>query len=136
MFISYIALILPCLSSISPAPHPLTLIASTVPSLHVRRSVHAPAVKDCVESYQANSPADLLHGTQMAPLVLDSTAAGTGGVPLNSCSIPYDVMKQIVQSKGKRLRLLSPYKEHLAQAFAYFYKRVALPNSILLNTMS
>src|SRR5207248_5433104 len=47
-----------------------------------------------------------------------------------SFSIPYDVMKLMAQSKGKRLRLLSPYKEHLAQAFASFYMRVALPNPI------
>jgi len=42
-------------------------------------------------------------------------------------SVPYDTMKQMAKSSGKRLRLLSPYKEHLAQAFAYYYMRVALP---------
>ncbi len=45
-------------------------------------------------------------------------------------SVPYDVMKQTVKSYGKRLRLLSPYKEKLAQAFAYYYMRVALPINI------
>lgn len=45
-------------------------------------------------------------------------------------SIPCDVMKQMVKSSGDRIRLLSPYKEQLAQAFAYFYMRVALPNPI------
>lgn len=47
-----------------------------------------------------------------------------------SYSIPRNVMKQMVQSNGDRLRLLSPYKEQLAQAFAYFYMRVALPTPI------
>jgi hypothetical protein len=47
-----------------------------------------------------------------------------------SYSIPRDVMQQMVASKGNRLRLLSPYKEQLAQAFAYFYMRVALPSPI------
>ena len=45
-------------------------------------------------------------------------------------SIPCDIMKQIALSNGKRLRLRSPYKERLAQAFAYFHMRVALPNGL------
>lgn len=45
-------------------------------------------------------------------------------------SIPYGVMKQIAKTSGKRLRLLSPYKEKLAQSFAYYYMRVALPIDI------
>ncbi len=45
-------------------------------------------------------------------------------------SVPYNVMKHMARSRGKRLRLLSPYKEKLAQAFAYYYMRVALPIDI------
>ena len=45
-------------------------------------------------------------------------------------SIPCDIMKQIALSNGKRLRLRSPYKERMAQAFAYFHMRVALPNGL------
>lgn len=45
-------------------------------------------------------------------------------------SVPYSLMKQIALSKGKRLRLRSPYKERLAQAFAYFHMRVALPHDL------
>lgn len=45
-------------------------------------------------------------------------------------SVPYDVLKQMAKASGKRLRLLSPYKEKLAQAFAYYYMRVALPKDI------
>ncbi|HCI78948.1 MAG TPA: hypothetical protein DHW02_04590, partial [Ktedonobacter sp.] len=45
-------------------------------------------------------------------------------------SIPYDTLKQMAKSSGKRLRLCSPYKEKLAQAFAYYYMRIASPNDI------
>lgn len=45
-------------------------------------------------------------------------------------SVPYNALKQIAKSNGKRLRLLSPYKEKLAQSFAYYYMRIALPNDI------
>ena len=31
--------------------------------------------------------------------------------------------------RRRRLRLLSPYKEHFAQAFARFYRRVGLPHA-------
>jgi hypothetical protein len=44
--------------------------------------------------------------------------------------IPFDIMKQLAQSKGERIRLRSPYKEKLAQAFAYYYMRVASPIDI------
>jgi hypothetical protein len=45
-------------------------------------------------------------------------------------SVPYDIFRQMVKPYRKRLRLLSPYKEKLAQAFAYYYMRVALPINI------
>jgi len=44
--------------------------------------------------------------------------------------IPHDVMKQLALVKGERIRLRSPYKEKLAQAFAYYYMRVASPIDI------
>jgi hypothetical protein len=44
--------------------------------------------------------------------------------------IPYDIMNQMAKSGGNRIRLLSPFKEYLAQAYGYFHMRVALPNSI------
>lgn len=47
-----------------------------------------------------------------------------------SFTIPYDVMDQMAKSRGNRICLLSPYKEQLAQAFAFLYMRVALPNPI------
>lgn len=45
-------------------------------------------------------------------------------------SIPYDFLKQLANDQGKRLRLLSPYKEHLAQAFARVFMRVGLPEDL------
>lgn len=45
-------------------------------------------------------------------------------------SIPYNVIRHIAKSSGPRLRLLSPYKEHLAHSFGHYYTRVALPKSI------
>jgi len=47
-----------------------------------------------------------------------------------SFTIPCDAMEQMAKSRGNRIRLCSPYKEHLAQAFAFLYMRVALPNPI------
>lgn len=45
-------------------------------------------------------------------------------------SIPYDILKQMAKSQGKRLRLCPPYREKLAQAFGYYYMRIGLPVDI------
>jgi hypothetical protein len=45
-------------------------------------------------------------------------------------SVPFDFINELVNRKGHRLRLLSPYREHLAQAFARFFMRVGLPIDI------
>jgi hypothetical protein len=45
-------------------------------------------------------------------------------------SIPYHFLKQKMANTPSRLRLLSPYKEHLSQAFARFFMRVGLPVDI------
>lgn len=45
-------------------------------------------------------------------------------------TVPYEFMKSFVAARGSRLRLLSPYKEHLSQAFARFFMRVGLPINI------
>jgi hypothetical protein len=41
-----------------------------------------------------------------------------------------DFLNKLVQAKAQRLRLLPPYREHLAQAFARFFMRVGLPVDI------
>lgn len=43
---------------------------------------------------------------------------------------PTTSVRQFVRGCGKRLRLLPPYREHLAQAFARFFMRVGLPTDI------
>lgn len=45
----------------------------------------------------------------------------------NLFSIPKDYLSSMVARSGDRLRLESPYKEHLAQGFAKYMMRVALP---------
>lgn len=40
------------------------------------------------------------------------------------------MLKRLVSSQKPRLRLLPPYREHLAQALARFYMRVGLPVDI------
>lgn len=45
-------------------------------------------------------------------------------------SVPFDFIIELLKKKGNRLRLLSPYREHLAQAFARFFMRVGLPIDI------
>ena len=43
---------------------------------------------------------------------------------------PKTSIQSFVNTKGDRIRLLPPYREHLAQAFARFFMRVGLPIDI------
>jgi hypothetical protein len=45
-------------------------------------------------------------------------------------SVPYNYLVDHVNNTQRRLRLLSPYKEHLSQSFARFFMRVGLPIDI------
>lgn len=45
-------------------------------------------------------------------------------------SLPLELTKRLTKEQGDRLRLKSPYKEHLSQAFARFFMRVGLPSDI------
>ncbi len=45
-------------------------------------------------------------------------------------SLPIGFVKNHILRAGKRLRLKSPYKEHLSQAFARVFMRVGLPSDI------
>jgi hypothetical protein len=42
--------------------------------------------------------------------------------------LPKTVVRHVAAAAGPRLRLQSPYKEHLAQAFARYFMRVGLPH--------
>ena len=43
-------------------------------------------------------------------------------------TLPKTFLEQYAKSLGPRLRLRSPYREHLAQAFARYFMRVGLPH--------
>jgi hypothetical protein len=45
-------------------------------------------------------------------------------------SLPLDYLREFATETGDRIRLLPPYREHLAQAFARFFMRVGLPIDI------
>lgn len=48
----------------------------------------------------------------------------------NVYGVSLEFVINFVKDQGKRLRLLSPYREHLSQAFARFFMRVGLPADI------
>ncbi len=45
-------------------------------------------------------------------------------------SLPLTFLRNFARSRGERVRLLPPYREHLSQAFARFFMRVGLPVDI------
>ena len=45
-------------------------------------------------------------------------------------TVPYDVIKELANRDEKRLRLLTPYREQLSQAFGKFFMRIGLPTDI------
>lgn len=45
-------------------------------------------------------------------------------------TIDVDFLNDFVNKQGIRIRLLSPYREHLSQSFARFFMRVGLPSNI------
>ncbi|WP_459875834.1 hypothetical protein [Desulfothermus naphthae] len=48
----------------------------------------------------------------------------------NVYGVPFDFIVELAKKRGKRLRLLPPYREHLSQAFARFFMRARLPVDI------
>jgi len=50
--------------------------------------------------------------------------------PGNEGTVSTDVVREVAAEQGDGIRLLPPYREHLAQAFARFFMRVALPVDI------
>ena len=45
-------------------------------------------------------------------------------------ALPIQFLKDLIAAADQRLQLVSPYTEHLSQAFAHFFMRVALPTEI------
>lgn len=50
----------------------------------------------------------------------------------NVYSLPFDFLQKFAREQSPRLRLMPPYREHLAQAFARFFMRVGLPVDVKL----
>ena len=48
----------------------------------------------------------------------------------NVYTLPFDYVLDKAKQEGNRVRLTSPYKEHMSQAYAKFFMRVGLPNDI------
>lgn len=48
----------------------------------------------------------------------------------NVYGVPYELIIKLIKNNQRRLALLPPYREHLAQAFARFFMRVGLPVNI------
>ena len=48
----------------------------------------------------------------------------------NVFSVPKQLAARVAEDQGERLRLVPPYKEHLAQAFARYIMRVGLPTTL------
>ena len=48
----------------------------------------------------------------------------------NVLSLPFAVVKQLCERMKERIRLESPYREHMSQAFARFFMRVGMPIDI------
>ena len=48
----------------------------------------------------------------------------------NASSVPLDYAKSLTKSVDKRIRLLPPHREHLAQGFERYYICVGLPIAI------
>ena len=47
-----------------------------------------------------------------------------------TCALPLDFCREFAGKSQDRIRLLSPYREHLSQGFARFFMRVGLPTDI------
>lgn len=45
----------------------------------------------------------------------------------HATTIPYDLVRSVAEQRRKRIRLMPPYREHMAQAFSRFVGRVGLP---------
>jgi hypothetical protein len=48
----------------------------------------------------------------------------------NVFSVPKHLLQEIADGLGDRLRLVAPYREHLAQGFARYIMRVGLPTTL------
>lgn len=52
----------------------------------------------------------------------------------NVYGINFQLLQNIIEHTGTRIRLLPPYREHLSQAFARYFMRVGLPQDIVIDS--
>ncbi|BCL81872.1 hypothetical protein ccbrp13_43370 [Ktedonobacteria bacterium brp13] len=63
--------------------------------------------------------------------ILDGMSSGIKIIDFRTTfTVPYLFLIQFAESQGKRLRLLSPYREQMSHAFGNFFSRVGLPRDI------
>ncbi len=94
------------------------------------------AISQGVNMGQKNTLAEIKKGRRPRYVLLNkSTLLNT---PLSLCiadcgkvfSLPLAYVQDAARRQGPRLRLRSPYREHLSQAFAQYFMRVGLPKDI------
>ncbi len=67
----------------------------------------------------------------LAPCSLKSWKRGVRVVDFEQASsLPYHYLMEFAGVRGKRLRIKSPYREHIAQAFGTLFMRVALDSVV------
>lgn len=100
---------------------------------HVLLCAHFPAKGETYSNEQRNAirkehrPA--LHMIEACEL--DNHAFGQRVVDFRTVfTLPKDFVLAFVSSQKTRVRLLPPYREHLAQAFARYFMRVGLPRNL------
>lgn len=90
----------------------------------------------------------LRQGQQLNFHLLNKNETGNNGTTINldfnvvllkqTFQVPIKTAEKIIADKAlttsKRLRLLPPYREHLAQAYAVTYSRIGLPIDIVVNS--
>lgn len=78
----------------------------------------------------------LRQGKEPAYHLLDDHTEAQTSLPISVVdfhqihALPKAYLEAIAEKSDQRLRLLSPYKEHLSQAFARYFMRVGLPQNI------
>lgn len=80
--------------------------------------------------------AEILKGRRPRYTLLNRSALRPLDLRIVDCGrvfcLPFSFVQELAISQGPRLRLRSPYREHLSQAFARFFMRVGLPQDIRL----
>lgn len=96
------------------------LVCQYHPAADYSKERRAEIAKDRLAALHMIEACDL-EGVAFSQQVLDFRAVYTA---------PKDFLMALARSRGKRARLLPPYREHMAQAFARYFMRVGLPRNL------